>query len=81
MTIWLVQLQHHGSGYNPVNPTSQVVCACNTEEAAHKAGQILAYMYNNPSVRLEDLEAIAGCFTGMDMPYGYAVKQHEGEWI
>lgn len=74
-TIWLVQLQYLG-----VNPWGKVVCACDSEEAAHNAGQKLAWMYNGYTTG--DEQNMAGVVVmPMFQYYGYAVKKHEGEWI
>lgn len=81
-TIWLVQIQRHGSCWQPTEPTCRVVCACDSEEAAHKAGQQITWMYNNP--RFNPDANLAGVVTQdiliPELEYRYAVKKHEGEW-
>jgi len=82
-TIWLVQIQRHGSCWHPTEPVSRIVCACDSEESAHKAGQRLAWMYNNPSLGYE--EYVCGAVTQdiliYEPEYRYAIKKHEGEWV
>lgn len=81
-TIWLVQIQRHGSCWQPIEPTCRVVCACDSEEAAHKAGQLLAHFYNNPVYGWDD--TMAGVIHDIyyhEPQYRYAVLRHEGEWI
>lgn len=81
-TIWLVQIQRHGSCWQPTESTCRVVCACDSEEAAHKAGQQITWMYNNPWFNPD--ANLAGVVTHdiliYDPEYRYAVKKHEGEW-
>lgn len=80
--IWLVQLQRHGSSWNPVEPQCKVVCACDSEEAAHKVGQDLAWFYNHPFYGWDD--SMAGVIYDIcyhEPEYRYAVLPHEGEWI
>lgn len=73
--IWLVQLQYRGFE----NVWSRVVCACDSEEAAHAAGKKVADYYNYPDYDFCD--TLAGVTLNMIDYYHYAVKKHEGEWI
>lgn len=72
--MWLVQLQYNGFD----NTWSRVVCACESEEAAHAAGKRVAAYYNYPDYGFN--EGMAGVTWNMIDYYGYAVKFHEGEW-
>lgn len=80
--IWVVQLQHHGSSWNPVEPKCKTVFACDSEEAAHKAGQLLAHFYNHPVYAWDDTWAgVIHDICYHEPQYRYAVRKHEGEWI
>nr|DAY73887.1 MAG TPA: hypothetical protein [Caudoviricetes sp.] len=72
--MWLVQLQYHGC-----DPWTKVICGCDSEEAAHNAGQKVVWYYNNPFHPTDD--TMAGVMMSMFDFYNYAVKYHEGEWI
>lgn len=80
-TVWLVQLQYHGSSWNPSPVKSRIVCACDSEEAAHKVGQDVAWFYNHPWYGYQD--HLAGVISEIcyNSAYSYAVKPHEGEWV
>lgn len=81
-TIWLVQLQYHGSSWNPSPVISKIVCACDSEEAAHKVGQDLAWMYNHPNYGFQEHTAgIIREIWSYAPAYRYAVMEHQGEWI
>lgn len=82
--MWLVQLQNHGNSWNPTEPKSRVVCACSSEVAAHKAGQLLVDMYNNPyygPITRETIECTWTSSPNVFNPWQYAIKEHEGEWV
>lgn len=72
--MWLVQLQYHSYA-----PWVKVVCACDSEDAAHAAGKKLTDYYNYPDYGF--CEGMAGVTWNMFLYYSYAVKYHEGEWI
>lgn len=74
--MWLVQLQYRGLD----RVWSKVVCACDSEEAAHAAGKKVTDYYNYPDYGF--YEGMAGVVTwNMIDYYHYAIKYHEGEWI
>ena len=74
--MWIVQLQCHDH-----NPWTKVVCGCDSEEAAHNAGQKLTWYYNNPYLGYL-CEGMAGVMVdSMFDFYNYAVKYHEGKWV
>lgn len=74
--MWLVQLQYRGLD----RIWSRVVCACDSEEAAHAAGKRVADYYNYPDYGFCDSMAGVTTWNMIDY-YHYAVKYHEGEWI
>lgn len=79
--IWLVQLQYLGSSWNPSPPKCRVVCACDTEELAHKVGQDIVWFYNHPWFGYQEHQTGVISEICINPEYGYAVKEHEGEWI
>lgn len=72
--MWLVQLQYKGLD----RAWSRVVCACDSEEAAHAAGKLVADYYNHPDYGF--CEGMSGVTWNMILYYSYAIKYHEGEW-
>lgn len=78
--MWLVQLQYDGYPFYGCPPSSRVICACDTEEAAHAAGRAVANFYNHPNYGFQEhLAGVIFDWTVVD-DYQYSVKFHEGEW-